>query len=602
MSGRPDPVGAPSARGLWALGFVVVSLAALVAVPAYYGRQVAASEARIAEVLQPAARLSSSLRLIKARQMARVERYLTTGDRSLVLAYNAARAEEDDVRARLRDLAREVDRRGDAEAAEQEVAERVARLAGLSTDWHLFIEGIFNPDPAAGVAPPADPVTRARLRAGYVALESATRELDLAIQSRVDQARLEMERLLREQSQVILGLALLAFIATLIVARVAYRYRRLTVEGEARRRDAVRSRREVDALLEATGEGVLGVDLEGRCSSLNRTGEKLLGYTEGEIVGRDVHETLFHTRPDGTPASREDSELVSAIEQGRPLDSPEDAVMWSRKRVSFPVRWSLRPMIDGRELRGAVLTFTDMTETLERQEALRRAVRQREDVVSIVSHDLRNPLGVTLAAAELLLDLPLDEKQRRRQAEIIRRSGHRMQRLIDDLLDVSRIEEGALVVRVSREDLRPILDEAAELFTDQAAAKSLTLAVRDADGGVEARVDRDRILQALSNLLDNAIRLTPEGGRVTLSAESHGANVGIAVSDTGPGIDPDLVDTLFDRFAQSEGSDRGAAGLGLTIVKGVAEAHGGRVEVSTEPGEGSEFLLRLPREGPPASR
>lgn len=602
MSGRSDPVRAPSARGLWALGFVVVSLAALVAVPAYYGQQVAAAEARIAEVLQPAARLSSSLRLIKARQMARVERYLTTGDRSLRLAYDAARAEEDDVRARLRDLAREVDRRGEDEEAGREVSERVARLTSLSTDWHLFIEGIFNPGPAVGIPPMGDPVTRARLLDGYSALESATRELDLAIQSRVDRARLEMERLLREQSRVILGLALLAFIATLIVARVAYRYRSLTVEGEARRQDAVRARREVDALLEATGEGVLGVDLEGRCTSLNRTGEKLLGYTEGEIMGRDLHETLFHTRPDGTPAPREDSELVSAIEQGRPLDSPEDAVMWSRKRVSFPVRWSLRPMIDGRTLRGAVLTFTDMTETLERQKALRRAVRQREDVVSIVSHDLRNPLGVTLAAAELLLDLPLDEEQRRRQAEIIRRSGHRMQRLIDDLLDISRIDEGALVVRVSREDLRPILDEAAELFADQAEAKSLTLVVRGGDGGVEARVDRDRILQALSNLLDNAIRLTPEGGRVTLSAETDGGEVGIAVSDTGPGIDPDLVDTLFDRFAQSEGSDRGAAGLGLTIVKGVAEAHGGRVEVSTEPGEGSEFILRLPRADPSSRR
>ncbi len=196
MSGRSDPVGAPSARGLWALGFVVVSLAALVAVPAYYGQQVAAAEARIAEVLQPAARLSSSLRLIKARQMARVERYLTTGDRSLRLAYDAARVEEDEVRARLRDLAREVDRQGEDEEVGREVSERVARLTSLSTDWHLFIEGILNPGPAVGIVPLGDPVTRARLLDGYSALESATRELDLAIQSRVDRARLEMERLL----------------------------------------------------------------------------------------------------------------------------------------------------------------------------------------------------------------------------------------------------------------------------------------------------------------------------------------------------------------------------------------------------------------------
>ena len=601
MSGRPDAVGAPSARGLWALGFVVVSLAALVAVPAYYGQRVAEAEARIAEVLQPAARLSSSLSLLKARQMARVERYLTTGDRALRLEYNAARTTEDRVRTELRDLARQIDAAVE-EPAEQEVLARVARVANLSTDWHLFAEGIFNPDP--GVDPSPDEATRARLLEGYTELEAATRDLDLAIQDRVDEARAEVQRLLREQSRVTFGLAFLALMATLIVARVAYRYRGLTVEREARRRDAVRARREVDALLEATGEGVLGIDLDGRCLSLNRAGEQLLGYTEGEIAGRDVHATLFHTAPDGTPYRREDSELVQAIEEGRPLESDEDAIMWRRRRLPVPVRWSLRPMIDGRELRGAVLTFADMTEALERQEALRRAVRQREDVVSIVSHDLRNPLGVTMAAADLLLDLPLDEAQRRRQAEIIRRSGRRMQRLIEDLLDVSRIEEGALVVRVAREDLGPILAEAAELFADQADRKEIRLEVQARDDGedpVKARVDRDRILQALSNLLDNAIRLTPEGGRVTLSAEDDGDHVSIAVTDTGPGVPDELLDSIFDRFAQSEESDRGAAGLGLTIVKGVAEAHGGEARVSTEKGKGSRFVLHLPKDGP-ASR
>ena len=134
-------------------------------------------------------------------------------------------------------------------------------------------------------------------------------------------------------------------------------------------------------------------------------------------------------------------------------------------------------MIDGRDLRGAVLTFTDVSEILEKEEALRTAIRQREDVVSIVSHDLRNPLGVALAAADLLLDLPLDERQRRRQAQIIRRAGKRMQRLIDDLLDVARIEAGALVVRPSNERIVPILDEAAEQFRHQALERSLTLSV-----------------------------------------------------------------------------------------------------------------------------
>jgi signal transduction histidine kinase len=222
-------------------------------------------------------------------------------------------------------------------------------------------------------------------------------------------------------------------------------------------------------------------------------------------------------------------------------------------------------------------------------------------VVSIVSHDLRNPLGVALAAADLLLDLPLQEDQRRRQAEIIRRSGKRMQRLIEDILDVARIEAGALVVRPSREELRPILDEVVELFSDQAESRQIRLTVDVADEEVEARVDRDRITQALANLLDNAIRLTPEGGAVTVSAADvdRGGFVDIKVADTGPGIEAEQIERLFDRFQQGEGRDTGAAGLGLTIVQGVATAHTGEVIVDSEPGAGCVFTLRLPRSGPP---
>ncbi len=594
---------APGIRGLVALGFVVLALGALVAVPAYFGQRVAELQARITDVLEPAARRSSELRLLKARQMARIERYLITGDRTLRQQYNRAIADEDEALDDLRDLARRVDELAEAEQRDcaQNVCafERVARLSAASTDWRFLNEFMFNPPLDLPVEPRLDPAHRAEVFERFDELQSAARELDLAIEAEVDLARSRMESQLTLQTTITRGLAALAFFATLIVARVAYRYRDLTIERELRRQEAVRARREVDALLEATGDGVLGIDLGGRCISLNRAGELLLGFTQSEILGRDVHDTVFHTRSDATPWPREESELLLAIREGRPLESGPDAVLWSRKRVPFPARWSLRPMVDGLELRGAVLTFTDMTETLKRQGELERAIKQREDVVSIVSHDLRNPLGVALAAAELLIDLPLDEEQRLRQAEIIHRSGKRMQRLIEDLLDVSRIEADALVVRLLREDLQPILEEASDLFRDQAADKGIRLAVLPPEGEAEARIDADRILQALSNLLDNAIRVTPEGGRITLSAREDGDHVVISVTDTGPGVPERLIDTLFDRFSQSEGTDRGAAGLGLTIVRGVAVAHGGDASVSTEEGKGSEFKIRIPKEGPP---
>lgn len=589
----------PSVRGLWALGFVAFSLVALVAVPTYFGRRVAAVQDRITHAVEPAVRLSATLGLLKARQMARVEGFILSADPTFRAYYNAVIDDEDIVLDSLSVIARELDRdvfeTVPSDVASREVDrtvfERVAALRNESFDWRFSNRLIFEQGPTEE--------SRDIVRQGYEDLQRATRDLDLSIIAQVEASRRRMAIEQRLQSRITMALALVALIATLIVARVAYRYRALTVEQERRRREAVQARREIDALLEATDDGVLGIDLEGRCTSLNRAGARLLGYTETEMRGRNVHATIFHSHPDGTPADRESSPILAAAEEGRPLVSDPGSVLWRRRHIPFPARWSLLPMIDGTELRGAVLTFTDMTETLEREDALRRAVRQREDVVSIVSHDLRNPLGVALAAADLLLDLPLDEQQRRRQAEIIRRSGKRMQNLIEDLLDASRIEAGVFVVRPSQEDLIPILQEAASLFEPQASSRSIELEVDDT-GPVHARVDRDRIIQALSNLLDNAVRLTPERGRVVASAHVDGSWVRISVQDTGPGVAPEIAERIFDRFSQGRERDGGSAGLGLAIVKGVAMAHDGFAELESTRGQGSTFTLRLPVAGPAA--
>lgn len=582
----PDPTRARSrrppvrTRAPLALAFVALSLIALVVVPIYMGRPVATAQDRITGILQPALEATARLSLVQARQMARLQSFLLTGDRAYRLRYTAAITEEDSLYHELGDLVRVMD---------FDVRERLAQLSAESTRWRFENLNVFDEllDPEVQVA------LRAQSQSVYDGLQRATRELERAVGSEVGQATRDMARWRRRQAWITVGLALLALGSTLVVGLVSRRVRGLVSEADRRRTDAVRARREIDALLEATGDGVLGIDLDGAAISLNRVGAELLGITESEMRGRDVHDALYHTDQQSEAVERDVSPILTALASGGRATSGDSDILWRRDRTSFPARWALLPLVDGTEVRGAVLTFTDMTESREKEDALRRAVEQRDEVVSIVSHDLRNPLGVVAAAAEILIDLPLDPPERRKQAEIIARSATRMGRLIEDLLDVARIEAGALVVRPSSEEPRPVLLEVQSMFEQQASQAGVSLSVGSVcDAPI--RMDRDRTMQALANLVENAIRVTAEGGSVTLGAKALDENlVALSVADTGTGLAPEVVQHLFDRFWQGEG--KGGSGLGLAIVRGVAEAHGGEVRVDSELGVGSTFHLVLPR-------
>jgi PAS domain S-box-containing protein len=326
---------------------------------------------------------------------------------------------------------------------------------------------------------------------------------------------------------------------------------------------------------------------------------ELLGWSEAELRGEDVHDTLHHTTRDGQKRARSDSPLLTALASRAMAGSPAADVLWRKDGSPVPVQWSLRPMHGGLLLRGAVLTFTDLTEISRKEEALHRAVRVREEVVSVVSHDLRNPLGVVAAAADLLLDLPLDEPERRQQAEIIRRSAERMGRLVENLLDMARLEAGALVVRPAAQGALEILAEVEAYFGPQARDRGVALQVQVGRGVPLVLADPDRVQQALANLVANALKHSPEGGKVVLGAHEHpSGGVALTVRDEGPGIPAEDLPHLFDRFWQASRHDRTGTGLGLAIVRGIAEAHGGSVEVASELGKGALFSLVLP-EGKP---
>ena len=227
----------------------------------------------------------------------------------------------------------------------------------------------------------------------------------------------------------------------------------------------------------------------------------------------------------------------------------------------------------------------------EAQEAL----RAREDLLAIVSHDLRNPLGVVLASTALLLksNLPTDKQERaRRQVEAIQRAGNRMNRLIRDLLDFASIQAGRLSVSLRAQDVAAMVNEVLEVSEPLAAAKSQRL-VAEVAPELAIRCDHDRVIQLFSNLVGNAVKFTPDGGTITVRAAPEGEVVRFAVADTGPGISSDELPHVFDRYYQAQRKNRDGIGLGLSIARGIVEAHGGRIWV--------ESRDTAPDRGPPSS-
>ena len=232
------------------------------------------------------------------------------------------------------------------------------------------------------------------------------------------------------------------------------------------------------------------------------------------------------------------------------------------------------------------------------------SVRAREDLLAIVSHDLRNPLGVVLASSALLLksslppEPPGKEGRARRQVEAIERAGHRMNRLIRDLLDFAAIQAGHLSVSSHPREVGTLLREVFDALEPLAAAKSIKLVDGSPENnGLNISCDHDRVIQLFSNVIGNAVKFTPEGGTVILRAEPDDAMVRFSVADDGPGIATEELPYVFDRYYQARRRNRDGIGLGLSIARGIVEAHGGRIWVESPTatrGGGTTFFFTLP--------
>jgi signal transduction histidine kinase len=239
---------------------------------------------------------------------------------------------------------------------------------------------------------------------------------------------------------------------------------------------------------------------------------------------------------------------------------------------------------------------TDRSLLLERADA-DEILAKRDEFLGMVSHDLRNELSaISLHVGQLMRHARDDvaEGKAFRSATSIQRITLRMSRLIGDLLDVASIEVGKFTIVADDHDAGRVVDEAVEAFSPIAAAQNIALAAKTLGAPLPARFDHQRILQVLENLIINALKCSPAGSSLEVAVEPQGADLHFSVADHGPGIAPDRLTTIFERYARGTGVDRKGLGLGLYISRRIIEAHGGRIWAESKLGQGSTFHFTLP--------
>lgn len=376
------------------------------------------------------------------------------------------------------------------------------------------------------------------------------------------------------------------------VAAIDQAVERLAARLAGREADMEREGVEVSAFLDAISEGILQVDSAGRIVRANPRARALLRL-DANALGQPASTQVRHV----------DLRLIlDRAAAGAPVEAAEIAVDDRRLLVSA------RPLPVSRDgqARGAVIAFVDLTE-------VRRLEGVRRDFVANVSHELKTPLTSIRGYTETMLHDDLPPELQRQFLEVVHKNADRLHRIVDDLLDLSRLESGGWRPEPRDMDVREVVDDVWSACTDRARDRRITF-VPPADS-VRLFADPAGVRQVLSNLLENSLRYTPEGGRVevrvcpapddvaTAGHPGNGARPGLAtieVRDNGPGIPTDALPRIFERFYRvdpARSREAGGTGLGLSIVKHLVDAMGGEVSAESELGKGTTVRVRLPGAG-----
>jgi len=394
-----------------------------------------------------------------------------------------------------------------------------------------------------------------------------------------------------------------------IVSTTAYYLVAITVgllsqkRTEAQRREreqqqeAVSQREQMRTTLSCMADGVLVTDAHGRLTLINPTAEAMTGWRLADAKGRPWWEVFAICRGDGQGIVERPIDRV--LQETRVVHDTMPLTLTSRTGKVLPIAYSAAPVQDPNgQVTGVVLVFRDESERRRTELALRNADRRKDEFLATLAHELRNPLAPISMGLELLEMSGEDRQAIHELCAMMQRQTRHMVRLVDDLMDVSRITRGKLELRRSQVELADIVRDAIEAARPLIEDAQHQLQVRLPDKQILVYADANRLTQVLTNLLNNAAKYTPRQGRIELAVEGTTTEAIVTVSDSGIGIPADKLDRVFEMFAQiNNGSEFGHTGLGigLTLVKRLIEMHGGSVEVqSAGRNLGTTFQVRLP--------
>jgi signal transduction histidine kinase len=619
------------------VAFIIASLISLVILPIVVSNHTREMRREITKLAEPARKSANDVQMELAGEIDKLIAWHVTGQEQYRRDYEGLLVSERENLRILRDLSAKLG--GDS-------SDKLLTLMDAAAAWHARVdeaELATNENLVADVF-----MTRLFERhPSYEKARLAGGDLETALQKAIEDRLQNIRRAEKLSVWLTIILTVLALTSALLVAGLGRQMRLLAREAMRRRQEAEREASEAKMARESAEHE------ERRAAFLASAGQELaasLDYAQtittlANLIVANLAEmsVVCIAEPDGalrraaiahrdrkreeelaakmtTAATREIPEAIVRVMQDRQprvigAGSSLAHYLWGNGDAERSLM--ALPLVSRGQTLGIVLAAAPEGKAFTREDALlagdlarhaslaidnarlylesQQAVRAREEVLAIVSHDLRNPLNAITLAASLLRGSEIPDEDRE-QLEIISLSANRMSRLIQDLLDVTRLEGGKkLPIEPERLEVEPLLHEAHELFKVQATAGDVIL-LHDAENVPAIRADRHRVMQVLSNLIGNALKFTPVGGTISIRARTKNDDVLFTVSDTGSGIPREHLSDIFNPYWQAKRTERLGAGLGLSITRGIVEAHGGHIYVNSEPNVGTTFTFTLPRD------